>query len=361
MGKPSRQPPVPLDDWLLSVDSTSTMFVTGCANGMAKLWNRNGSCLATLKGHQAQINAVRCYEKGGVMHVWTASSDQHVYGWTIENPESASHEQEIACRLDFQGHADSVSALAVDPTHAFLATGGWDAAVKLWSADFSTDNEYTHTIVSDDSNRDMKKRKVDASVPVRESITGLLGHSGAITCLQYPNRANLYTGSMDHTVREWDVETRSNTGVIGCDAIAMALAHRSLGSALVAAGYTDRLIRIWDPRSSTVAIQRKLQGHQGWVRGVQWAPVSTGNEHQLASASHDGMIKIWDLRANGSLYTIRPSAPGKTEQPQQRTPGKLFCLDWTEDGLIAAGGEEEHLLLYRYASGSENTTESVGR
>ena len=42
--------------------------------------------------------------------------------------------------------------------------------------------------------------------------------------------------------------------------------------------------------------------HKAWVSSVQW---SQSNAYQLASTSHDGTVKIWDIRSSNPLHTVR--------------------------------------------------------
>ncbi len=59
------------------------------------------------------------------------------------------------------------------------------------------------------------------------------------------------------------------------------------GSQLASAS-DDKTVRIWDARTGQEVSQ--LQGHSDRVRSVAWSPDGS----QLASASDDKTVRIWD-------------------------------------------------------------------
>lgn len=52
-----------------------------------------------------------------------------------------------------------------------------------------------------------------------------------------------------------------------------------------------QVLRVWDRRGAhTEGLSvRALSGHGNWVSSIAW---STENSHQLASAGHDGCVKV---------------------------------------------------------------------
>jgi len=66
----------------------------------------------------------------------------------------------------------------------------------------------------------------------------------------------------------------------------------------VASGGLDAIGRVWDLRTGRTAMV--LDGHVRDIFSVAFSP----NGHQLATGSGDDTIRLWDLRALKSLYTI---------------------------------------------------------
>merc|ERR1712003_419409 len=80
--------------------------------------------------------------------------------------------------------------------------------------------------------------------------------------------------------------------------------------------------------SSSTGIDKSLrQSHKSWVSGVRWSPT---DPFVLASTSHDGTLKVWDIRSSIPLHTIR--AVNKKGE-------KALCLAFG-DGILYSGGSD---------------------
>ncbi len=89
----------------------------------------------------------------------------------------------------------------------------------------------------------------------------------------------------------------------------LCIASHAACPTLVAFGCSDRALRLWDTRGKpgSDALAVTTQGaHGGWVTAVAWCPSS---QHHIASGSHDGTIKMWDIRTQ---VGPRPGVRGNT-------------------------------------------------
>jgi len=66
--------------------------------------------------------------------------------------------------------------------------------------------------------------------------------------------------------------------------------------------------------------------HKAWVSAVKWSPM---NPFTLASTSHDGTIKLWDIRSTLPLHTIQKHSKGS----------KAFCVAHTADTIYSGGSD----------------------
>jgi WD40 repeat protein len=91
----------------------------------------------------------------------------------------------------------------------------------------------------------------------------------------------------------------------------------------------DSSIHIWN--ASTGDLIQTMRGHSANVNRVVWSP--DGNE--LASASSDGTVRIWDAQTGQELDRFTAS-------------GAVYTVDWSPDGSrVAFGGNnnDENIVL----------------
>ena len=163
----------------------------------------------------------------------------------------------------FRGHSNGVTCLQFD--EHVLATGSWDATVRLW--DLAT------------------------GAPLRT----LRGHTGGLRCLQF-DATKLISGGLDRSLRVWDRRTGACARVLNGHADG-ALALHFVGARL-ASGSKDRTVRVWDFDEGSSFV---LKGHTDWVNSVRLdAPSRT-----LLSASDDLTVRLWDLEARATTRVFR--------------------------------------------------------
>lgn len=94
---------------------------------------------------------------------------------------------------------------------------------------------------------------------------------------------------------------------------------------------------------------RVFKGHAGPVTAAAWRP---GSELQVASAAHDGVLRLWDMRSAVPLATLGDCAGSK-----------LFAAAWgwrADGGLaVATGGEDARLRVYDSPAAGEDTGGAV--
>jgi WD40 repeat protein len=116
--------------------------------------------------------------------------------------------------------------------------------------------------------------------------------------LQYPLLAS---GSMDHTVCLWDLDSleeqkplvvfREPTKAVG--------AVRFVGESLLVVGSDDLKLRFWNTKDRVYL--GEMTGHTGYVWDVNCEHWLT---HDFVSAGGDGTIKQWDINHRACLQTL---------------------------------------------------------
>jgi ribosome biogenesis protein YTM1 len=218
------------------------------------------------------------------------------------------------------GHTSALGSVDIWGRDKLLASGDWDGGISIW--DFSEtpedsvdDEQATKKVKTGSKSKKTKKTETKTLAP-KYSIQA---HSSKISGVSFGNfekqndsssaQRQLITGSWDHSLKVWDIErqdcllTLNGSRVISC----LDTSYHSAG--VVATGHPDCMVRLWDVRTdqsreTNLALSDNTfkPSHKAWISSVQW---SRRDPYQLASTSHDGTIKLWDIRSSLPLHTVR--------------------------------------------------------
>ncbi|ORX82911.1 WD40 repeat-like protein [Basidiobolus meristosporus CBS 931.73] len=120
----------------------------------------------------------------------------------------------------------------------------------------------------------------------------LKGHTDGVMCLQFDN-THLITGSYDHTVKIWDIETGELLRTL--DGHSRCVRALQFDTCKLITGSMDATMKIWNYRTGECI--RTLEGHTNGIVCLHF-DCST-----LASGSVDGTIKIWNF-STGKCSTL---------------------------------------------------------
>src|ERR1039457_2865887 len=173
------------------------------------------------------------------------------------------------------GHRSNVSSVAFSLDGKTLASGSLDATVRLWSI-------VTHRTIGE---------------PLRAHTSGGDPTYGdAVYSVAFsPDGKTLAAGSADHTVRLWDVATRTPIGkplsghAFGVRCVAFSPDGRVLASAS-----NDGTLRLWDV-ASRQALGEPLRVDRSSNRDTVYGVAFSPDGKMLASADSDGMVHLWDV------------------------------------------------------------------
>ncbi|KAE8021798.1 hypothetical protein FH972_007659 [Carpinus fangiana] len=300
------------DDWVSAVDGSNPGFiVTGCYDGLARLWKAAGVCTHILEGHSDGVASVGVINpEGAESIVATASKDRTLRLWKLDGEEPVNNPIKIRAFKILRGHRGSVQSVAAQTSGDMICSGSWDCTINLWRTKDNTDGDLS-----------IKKRKVndhaDESQLEGEAVSTLVGHTQCVSSVVWPQHETVYSASWDHSVRRWDVETSKDLSDIFCGKVLGCVDVGGEGSALIAAGGTSAPVF-------------QFSSHASWVSACKWHNKSW---FHLVSASYDGKVMLWDLRTAWPLAVI------------ESHEDKVLCADWWRGDSVVSGGADSKLCI----------------
>ncbi|XP_042066028.1 ribosome biogenesis protein WDR12 homolog [Salvia splendens] len=318
------------DDWVSALDGSSDGYIlTGCYDGFGRIWKAGGICTHVLDGHSAPVTSVcNLMPKGDSIVdqvVATGSKDKTLRLWKFGEEDPIDQPKKITSVKILWGHTGAVQSISGKPSGDMVCSGSWDCTINLWN---------TSANDTDDS-VSVKKRKKggqdEEALSEGEALTTLVGHTQCVSSVVWLQHETIYSGSWDHSIRRWDVETGKDSFNMSCGKAINCLSIGGESSALIAAAGSDPVLRVWDPRKpGTLSPIFQFSSHNSWISSCKWHDKSW---YHLVSASFDGKVMLWDLRTAWPLAVIDSHGD------------KVLCADWWKGDSVISGGADSKLCI----------------
>lgn len=197
--------------------------------------------------------------------------------------------------------------------------------------------------------RGNRKPKTVHAADQRSSATGK-GHTDAVVCMEHLASMDiLYTGSLDTTIRLWNLDTLvEQTVFVGHRAGVVDLSYSDSFRYLVSASI-DHDVGVWHPLNGTLVTW--LKGHEAPLLKAKF--VNGGP--QIVTADQEGVVKVWDARHFGCVQTLRFGSDITGMSPTGEfgrivcagRNGVVQCYD-QEGGPVLGPGEEAPVFCTLY-------------
>ncbi|CAH2072674.1 unnamed protein product [Thlaspi arvense] len=317
------------DDWVSAVDGSSPRFIlTGCYDGLGRIWSSAGSCTHILEGHAGAISSVAFANSQDAesVTVATASKDRTLRLFKVDTAESLDTTTRLGAYKILRGHKAAVQSVVAQKSGSMVCSSSWDCTINLWDTTEADSEGVTATVKRRKGNNQKEETQSEG-----EAQTTFVGHTQCVSSVVWPEDDVIYSASWDHSVRRWDVPTGKDTLNLFCGKALNTVDVGGEGSALVAAGGSDPILRVWDPRKpGTSAPVFQFSSHASWISACKWHKSSW---FHLLSASYDGKIMLWDLRTAWPLSVI------------DTHKDKVLSADWWKGDSVVSGGADSKLRI----------------
>ena len=391
-----------LPDWISSLqtiavdgNSSSSFLVSACYDGSLHILqpendeNANQSSMKPLASTgKAHAGPIKCMD---VCNTDVGSTESKRNSLPAIWIATGSMDHTVAlhtCKLQEDGirtcataqHAANVSSVKFWPPQNSsketlelkLASGDWDGGVFVWrynplsyidDVDARDDNAgpTTKRLKATSVGATASRQSIDESRRLTPTIS-LQAHNAKVSGLSCYGRGGynelMITSSWDHSIKVWNIErqdclmTLNSSRVVGC------LDSSPHSAGICVTGHPDCSLRLWDMRvddgkdgqtnknrpSILLSDNVFRPSHEAWISQVYW---SHRDPYQIFSCSHDGTLKLWDIRSATPLHTVRvlPPSPGNYE--------KLLALATLGSDRLFTGGTTRVVEQFRIQRFSE--------
>lgn len=318
----------------------------------------------SLEGHEKGVSSVRFSPDG--TRLASASADKTVRIWRVADG---------ACLATLVGHEKGCSECAWSACGRYVVSASDDKNVHLWCVDpdaargADDENDATNAPASSETSApigDGDGEKKSGGVPgvFGECLRVFSGHTAHVFSLDLSPAGNvLVTGSVDETVRLWDVRRGTCMNVLPAHSDPVTSVRFSPDGTVVCSGSYDGLVRLWSVatgaclRTIRVAADERRPDAAGSTsdeKNIASAPPSpvghvrfSPNGAFLLVSTLDGRVRLLDTRTGAVAKTFEGHVNGSYcvvstfakifENLENETPGISTCvISGSEDGAARA-------------------------
>lgn len=219
-----------------------------------------------LKGHKMPATCICLDNDEQVMY--SGGKDCAVLRWDVESGTRSVLHAGGRNRFECGGHFHQVLSVCLVEQRQLLVSGGVDRLVRLW----------------------------DPRLPAKSScIEAMHGHSGPVTgIVAEPDSTQLYTASMDKSIKLWDLRTRRCTNTLfGHVSGVTGLDIYNKGRPLTAG--VDKSVRLWKVDKDT---------HLMFSKHTYAVDAVTVMDHdRFVSGSQNGCLHLWSNASKKPIAT----------------------------------------------------------
>ena len=291
------------------------VVLSGGSDHSLKHWDAAGKLNGLMGMHETAVSVIALTYAPGMNGkpmplLISGSSDGMLKWWDMAEEETANA---MALR-SVKAHEGGVTALAASPDTLIIATGGADAAIRLWSRangrllaevkahddsvrslQFSGDGKM---LVSSSDDRQIRIWKLGAQGRMLDYESTIVAHEGSITAISLSPAGDLIASvSMDGYAKIWATNGSLMRRIKVTSKGVLVVAFSPDGKS-IATGDEEGKIRVWNVK--TGAGLAFAGSHDRGVTALAW----TANGEMLVSGGGDKTLRYWNTRTGHQIARI---------------------------------------------------------
>ncbi|KAG6574536.1 WD repeat protein 39 [Phytophthora cinnamomi] len=250
------------------------------------IWEKQGGAyevISSLEGHESEVKSVAWSPSGA--YLATCSRDKSVWIW------EADADTDFECISVLHGHAQDVKFVAWHPTEDLLVSASYDDTVRVWAE--NNDDWYCKETLAGHTSTVW-------GVALNPQGTEMASVSDDTDVIVWRRDVDSKEVDEDGSPKQWTQAFK----VSGCHERTIFSVDWSKHGDLLVTGAADNAIRVFQgqptgaPSSFELVVLQK-EAHASDINCVRWSPQlhDDGSKKALllASASDDGLVRVWKL------------------------------------------------------------------
>lgn len=287
----------------------NTLIASTSDDNTTKIWDSDtGTTVSTLIGHTNNV-----YVAVGFTYT-TSSNQSQLLIATGSKDRSIIIWDQMKFNLIYTLYGHLKSVLAIAPLGGSkIASGSCDKSIIIWSLD-----------------------------PPTELLYVLTGHTKCVNALIPYLNDYIISGSDDGKIILWNWKLQSNEKTLiasfnaAVNQTVNALA--SFNNKYLAAALGDGSIQIFSMNAQNITLVRNISAHSNSVLDVKFS-----NNGNLASASKDKTIKVWDVNTYKNIFI------------NSNHNSSVLCLAVMPNANLVSGSEDKTIQIFNTNLYSNNT------
>ncbi|ONK68944.1 uncharacterized protein A4U43_C05F17670, partial [Asparagus officinalis] len=218
--------------------------------------------------------------------------------------------------------------------------------VSRWASD--TDNSGSNGNLKHGSSPHISEIPPVGQKKIQSSMRTLKGHASSVTALHCVTRREVWdlfgdredagffiSGSTDCTIKIWDPTLRGSELRATLKGHTRPIRAISSDRNKVVSGSDDQSVIVWDKQTSQLL--EELKGHNAPVSCIRML-----SGERVLTASHDGTVKMWDVRTDTCVATVG------------RSSSAVLCMEYDDStGILSAAGRDVNANIWDIRAGRQ--------